>query len=142
MEIKKEQGVRPTDITHEDINMPVPNLSHLTDLQQRALKLYLTHGFNVTKICAELEISRPAFYYWKNHIPAFKAAIDEYDEALLDFSREILIGAVKGGSLKAAMFIVQHLDKRFNKQQLDITSNGNSIGNINIQIIKSEDAKS
>jgi predicted DNA-binding protein YlxM (UPF0122 family) len=142
MEIKKLQGTRPTDITHEDINMPAPDLSHLTDLQQRALKLYLQHGFNVTKICAEIGISRPAFYYWKHNIPAFKAAIEEYDEALLDFSREILIGAVKGGSLKAAMFIVQHLDKRFNRQLLDITSNGNSIGNINIQIIKSDDAKS
>ena len=117
----------------------------LTVQQRHFLSLYVKYGFNITKICAEMGITRQTYYRWTHDVPEFKTLLVNYDEALLDYSKEALINHIKDGNLVAAMFIMKHLDKRFHNQEhrIDVNTGGQPVTNLTFNIVhnKSEDAK-
>lgn len=91
----------------------------------------------VTPACAEVGISRKQFYNYYNTDEVFKAAVDELQEFTLDFVENQLIKKIKDGSEKSILFYMKYkARKRGYTDSVDITSSGEKINNIQIEIIK------
>ena len=99
--------------------------------QIKFLELFIPMRFNVTEICQEIGISRQCYYEWLEN-PAFAKEIENLREYIVDLAENTLIRAMQEGDKDAAKFMLKALGNRY-KDKLDITSNGNTVGNtINI----------
>lgn len=90
----------------------------------------------VTPACKEVGVSRNTFYEYYKKDPVFKAAVDDINEITLDFVENSLLKAIKDGNVPGILFYMKYkARKRGYTDQVDITSNGNTIGTTIINII-------
>lgn len=90
----------------------------------------------VTPACREVGVSRNTFYEYYKNDPVFKAAVDDINEITLDFVENSLLKAIKDGNVPGILFYMKYkARKRGYTDQVDITSNGNTIGTTIINII-------
>ena len=91
----------------------------------------------VTPAVKEAGISRDTFYRWYKTDPDFKAKVDDINEITLDFVENQLLKKIKEGSEKSIMFYMRYkARKRGYTDNVDITSNGNTISEIKLIHIK------
>lgn len=96
----------------------------------------------VTPACNEVGLTRQLFYQYCRTDDAFKAAVDEIQEYTLDFVENELMKKIKGGSEKSILFYMKYkARKRGYTDSVDITSNGEKVNNIQIEIIKKNNEK-
>jgi len=107
-----------------------------TPKQLEFLVNFVAMRFHITKVCLKVGISRRAFYNWCNETPGFKETIEDLEEGLIDSAIDCLERAMELGDSKSAQFLLKFKGKKrgFN-ESLDITSNGNTIAPIQINIM-------
>lgn len=62
------------------------------------------HGFNITRTCKKLSISRARFYEWRDNDPKFREQYEAVTEAQLDEWEECLHRNIKSGSEASVIF--------------------------------------
>ena len=96
----------------------------------------------VTPACKEVGISRNQFYEYCRTDPEFKAKVDDINEVTLDFAENQLLKKIKEGSERSILFYMKYkARKRGYTDSLDITSGGDKLTDIKINIIRPEDKK-
>jgi hypothetical protein len=61
----------------------------------------------VTAACKASGISRDKHYYWMNHDPIYKKAVEEIGEMGVDFAEGKLLESIKNGSDTATIFYLK-----------------------------------
>lgn len=99
------------------------------------------NAFNISRTCEVIGISRRTFYDWLRDDEEFRDKMESFRESFIDLSEQVLYRAMKADDLDAAKFVAKHLGKkRGYSDQLDITTNGEPINKIVVEIItKKED---
>ena len=96
----------------------------------------------VTPACKEVGISRNTFYEYYRTDPEFKTKVDDINEITLDFAENQLLKKIKEGSERSILFYMKYkARKRGYTDSLDITSGGDKLIDIKINIIRPEDKK-
>jgi hypothetical protein len=87
----------------------------------------------VSKACKMSNISRVTFYDWCKYDPEFKAAVDEIDNATLDFVESRLLDKVGEGDTRAIAFYMKYKGrKRGYVESFDVNQNVDGKINVNI----------
>jgi hypothetical protein len=90
----------------------------------------------VTPACKEVGISRNQFYRYYNEDLEFKKEVDDINDITLDFVENQLLRKIKEGSERSIMFYMKYkARKRGYTDSLDITTNGENMNKIQIEII-------
>lgn len=90
----------------------------------------------VTPACKEVGISRNQFYVYYREDEEFKKAVDDINDITLDFVENQLLRKVKEGSERSIMFYMKYkARKRGYTDSIDITTNGENLNKIQIEII-------
>lgn len=76
------------------------------------VKMYSKKSCNVSATCAALNVSRQTFYDWKEKYPELKKALEEADDAILDWAETKLIEQVNDGNLTALIFFLKTKGKK------------------------------
>lgn len=114
---------------------PVWHKERLLEALERSLGI-------VTPACKEVGISRNTFYEYYRTDPEFKAKVDDINEITLDFAENQLLKKIKEGSERSILFYMKYkARKRGYTDSLDITSGGDKLTDIKINIIRPEDKK-
>jgi len=109
---------------------PIWHKKRLLEALERSLGI-------VTPACKEVGIARNTFYDYYRNDPEFKEAVDDIQEITLDFAENQLLKKVKEGSERSILFFMKYKGKkRGYTDSVDITSAGEKINNIQIEIIK------
>ena len=91
----------------------------------------------VTPACKEVGITRNTFYDYYRTDEAFKKAVDDINEIVLDFTENQLFKKIKEGSERSILFYMKYKGrKRGYTDSVDITSNGKSITEIKLIGVK------
>lgn len=94
----------------------------------------------VTASCKEVGISTVTYYSWLKNDEAFKEKVEEINEGTIDFVEGQLYKKIEQGSEKSILFYMRYKGKkRGYTDSIDITTNGEKINNIQIEIIKKKD---
>lgn len=101
-----------------------------SDKQRRFLELYIDKQFNITVICQEVGISRQAYYAWKED-EDFQQAIRDLRMFMVDKAEEVLLHSLGRNNPNVAMFVLGKLHPDY-KDRIDVTSNGQTVGQTNI----------
>ena len=90
----------------------------------------------VTPACKEVGISRNQFYVYYIEDEEFKKAVDDINDITLDFVENQLLRKIKEGSERSIMFYMKYkARKRGYTDSIDITTNGENLNKIQIEII-------
>lgn len=90
----------------------------------------------VTPACKEVGISRNQFYVYYREDEEFKKAVDDINDITLDFVENQLLRNIKEGSERSIMFYMKYkARKRGYTDSIDITTNGENLNKIQIEII-------
>lgn len=90
----------------------------------------------VTPACKEVGISRNQFYVYYREDEEFKKAVDDINDITLDFVENQLLRKIKEGSERSIMFYMKYkARKRGYTDSIDITTNGENMNKIQIEII-------
>ena len=90
----------------------------------------------VTPSCKEVGISRNQFYVYYREDEEFKKAVDDINDITLDFVENQLLRKIKEGSERSIMFYMKYkARKRGYTDSIDITTNGENMNKIQIEII-------
>lgn len=90
----------------------------------------------VTPACKEVGISRNQFYVYYREDEDFKKAVDDINDITLDFVENQLLRKIKEGSERSIMFYMKYkARKRGYTDSIDITTNGENLNKIQIEII-------
>lgn len=90
----------------------------------------------VTPACKEVGISRNQFYVYYREDEEFKKAVDDINDITLDFVENQLLRKIKEGSERSIMFYMKYkARKRGYTDSIDITTNGENLNKIQIEII-------
>lgn len=93
----------------------------------------------VTPACKEVGISRKQFYVYYNTDSIFKEAVDDLNDITLDFAENQLLKKIKEGSERSILFYMKYkARKRGYTDSLDITTGGDKITDIKINIVKND----
>jgi hypothetical protein len=96
----------------------------------------------VTPACKEVGISRNTFYEYYKNDPEFKKAVDDINEVTLDFAENQLLKKIKEGSERSILFYMKYkARKRGYTDSLDITTGGDKLTEIKINIVRPDDDK-
>jgi ACT domain-containing protein len=94
----------------------------------------------VTAACKEVGLSRSQFYEYYRTDEDFAKKSDDINEVTLDFAESQLLKKIKEGSERSILFYMKYkARKRGYTENIDITTNGENINNIQIEIIKKKD---
>ncbi len=89
--------------------------------------------------CKEAQVSRASYFNWMKNDEDFKKAVDEINEGVIDFVENQLYKKIEQGSEKSILFYMKYKGrKRGYTDSVDITSAGEKINNIQIEIIKKD----
>lgn len=98
------------------------------------------HAGLITPACREVGISRQQYYYYLKNDPEFAEAVENIHEETIDYVESKLLEKIEQGSEKCILFFMKYRGKkRGYSDNIDITSNGetiNSISNINIKVVE------
>jgi len=90
----------------------------------------------VSTACKEVNLSRETFYDYYRKDEEFKKKVDEINDYTLDFVEGQLMKKIKEGSEKSIQFYMRYkAKKRGYTDSIDITTNGDSITDVNVRII-------
>lgn len=106
-------------------------------------KLLLTalekHMGLVSPACREVGISRERHYHYYKTDDEYKAAVDDINEVVLDMVEGQLFKNIKRGSERSILFYMKYKGKkRGYTDNLDLTTNGESLNNVKIEIIRNK----
>jgi len=94
----------------------------------------------VSAACKDVGLSRDTFYDYYKKDEEFKRKVDELNEFTLDFVESQLMKKIKEGSEKSIQFYMRYkAKKRGYTDSIDITTNGDSITDVNVRIIYPSD---
>ena len=94
----------------------------------------------ISQSCKEVGICRTVYYNYLKEDEEFKKRVDEINEATIDFVEGQLYNKIKEGSEKSILFYMRYKGKkRGYTESVDITSNGEKLSNVQIEIIKKDD---
>ena len=103
------------------------------------------HAGLVSPACREVGISRQQFYYYMKHDKEFAEAVEDIYEETIDFVESKLLEKIQQGSERSILFFMKYRGKkRGYTDNIDITSNGetiNNISNINIKVVEPKNVK-
>ncbi len=103
------------------------------------IALEKNHGI-VTPACKDAKVQRSQYYDFYKNDPEFAKKVDELNEVTLDFVENQLLKKIEQGSEKSILFYMKYkARKRGYTDSVDITSGGEKINNIQIEIIKKKD---
>lgn len=71
------------------------------------LACYQSKGGNISEACKAAGIGRSAYYNWATNDPAFVAAVQEVDEALLDWAESMLKKGIQDGDHTLLIFFLK-----------------------------------
>lgn len=80
---------------------------YLTRKHKNCVEIYKNKACNISEACEACGISRKTFYEWKKTIPAFRDAVDDALEDLLDWSESKLITLIDQFDLKAILAFLE-----------------------------------
>lgn len=112
-------------------------LKKLNNRQQMFVKQFPLNNWNISKTCKDVGIDRASYYLWINNSPAFKKAIEEEKESIIDQYEEDLKKQSEAMLTTATIFALKTLGKDrgygedANKINLDLQ-------NIQIEIVKKD----
>lgn len=92
----------------------------------------------VTVACKKADIPRSTYYKWLKDDDDFRKQVQEIENVALDFAESQLHKQISGNSTAATIFFLKTKGKSrgyTEKNELDITSGGNSITDIKIEVI-------
>lgn len=92
----------------------------------------------VTSACKTVGIGRTTYYDWYNNDQEFKKKVDELQNVALDFAESKLHNQIADNNTSATIFFLKTKGKKrgyIEKAELDVTSNGQSITDIKIEVI-------
>lgn len=93
----------------------------------------------VTPACKEVGISKKTFYQYYKTDPVFKEDVDELNEVVIDMVEGQLFKNIKKGSERSILFYMKYKGrKRGYTDNLDVTTNGESLNNVKIEIIRNK----
>lgn len=107
------------------------------DKMLNALEKTLGIVTNALKIA---EVSRSTFYRWMREDDDFNKKVQDMDNLALDFAESSLYKQVKDGNPSSTQFLLKNKGRgRGYGDKLDITTGGDKINKIEIEIVKSKD---
>lgn len=113
--------------------------------KKNLLKALRNHGGLVSPACNDVGISRQQYYYYLKHDKEFAEAVDDINEETIDFVESKLLEKIEQGSERSILFFMKYKGKkRGYSDNIDITSNGetiNTISNINIKVVEPKNDK-
>jgi hypothetical protein len=77
------------------------------EMKKKVIQIYEKKAGNISATCIAADISRRTFYTWKENDQKFREAIEDVDEALLDFAESQLLRKVNDGDLTAIIFTLK-----------------------------------
>lgn len=92
----------------------------------------------VTTACKKVGIGRTTYYDWYNNDKEFKNQVDELQNVALDFAESKLHNQIEKNNTAATIFFLKTKGKGrgyTEKSEVDITSGGQSISEIKIEVI-------
>lgn len=93
----------------------------------------------VSPACEEVGVSRETFYRYLREDEEFRRQVQEIDEIVIDFAENQLFKKIKEGSERSILFFMKYKGrKRGYTDSLDITTNGENLNNIKIEIIRNK----
>jgi hypothetical protein len=96
----------------------------------------------VSHACEAVGVTKNTYYQYYKTDPEFAKACDDIQEVTLDFVESKLFEKIEGGSEKSILFYMRYkARKRGYTDNVDITSGGEKINNIQIEIIKKNNEK-
>ncbi|MDG1858313.1 MAG: hypothetical protein P8I94_04375 [Emcibacteraceae bacterium] len=94
----------------------------------------------VTNALKIAEVSRSQFYFWVREDEDFAKKVKEMDNLALDFAESSLYKQVKDGNPSSTQFLLKNKGRdRGYGDKLDITTGGDKINKIEIEIVKPKD---
>lgn len=98
------------------------------------------HKGIVLHACRECNLSRETFYKYLKEDDQFKMAVDHVNEGTIDYVEGKLMDKISEGSEKSIHFFLRFKAKsRGYTDSLDITTDGESINDVEIRIVKGRD---
>lgn len=73
----------------------------------RMLELLWAYDGNVSAACKELGISRGSHYFWMNNDEEYAKAVDDINEANIDFAENQLRRSIKDGDITSIIFFLK-----------------------------------
>ena len=96
----------------------------------------------ITAACEASGVSRARYYEWMKIDPDFKAKVEEVNDIQFDFVETQLLKKIKDGSETSIIFFLKTKGRRRGYgDNLDITTGGDKLTDIKINIIRPEDKK-
>jgi hypothetical protein len=96
----------------------------------------------VSQACEAAGLVPSTFYTYYKTDPVFAKEVDEIQDIVLDFVESKLFEKIEGGSEKSILFYMRYkAKKRGYTDNIDITSNGEKLNNVQIEIIKRNNEK-
>jgi len=106
-------SARETRITRHN-EMTESNLENLTDKKKEQhrttqakksfLEIFYDKSGNVYETCKSVDITRTTYYDWMKNDEAFKKAVIDIQEALIDFSESQLLSLIKSKNVTSVIF--------------------------------------
>lgn len=106
-------SARETGITRHN-EMTESNLENLTDKKKEQhrttqakksfLEIFYDKSGNVYETCKSVDITRTTYYDWMKNDEAFKKAVIDIQEALIDFSESQLLSLIKSKNVTSVIF--------------------------------------
>lgn len=90
------------------------------------LEHFEKNAANISQTCKKVGISRQCFYDWRDDDDDFRAAIEEIQESLLDFTESKLMQKISEGSETCIIFMLKTRGKKrgyVEKQEVEMSGN-------------------
>lgn len=109
------------------------------NMVKKFIKEYPKKNYSIGETCREVGISRQTYHNWINSEPGFKEVIEAFREDFIDIAEQALLQLNRDLNPQTVIFTLKSLGKKRGYQEqtkIDVTTNGESINHISIEIIK------
>jgi hypothetical protein len=115
-------------------------MSHTPNTTEQRKEIFLEalkKNLNIiTAACEQSGVPRGTYYDWMKYDKEFRKKVDEIQEIQTDFVESQLLKKIKEGSEKSILFYMRFRGKkRGYTDSIDITTNGENLNHIQIEII-------
>lgn len=88
------------------------------------LEYYEKNAGNISQTCKKVQISRQCFYDWKKDDKEFRAAAEDIEESLLDFTESKAMQKISEGDTTMIIFMLKTKGKKrgyVEKQEMELS---------------------